>query len=134
MTTRVGINGFGRMGRLALRAAWGFDPVRPASLSHPSGGWGHGELEIVHINELNGGAATAAHLLTFDSVHGQWPVPVAAEDDAIRIAEERVTVSAHDRPGDVPWDAHGVTSFSNAPASFVRPRRSHPISPAASGK
>ena len=48
---RIGINGFGRMGRLALRAAWEWP-----------------ELEFVHVNELNGDAATAAHLLTFDSV------------------------------------------------------------------
>ena len=53
--TRVGINGFGRMGRLALRAAWGWP-----------------DLEFVHVNELAGDAATAAHLLTFDSVHGRW--------------------------------------------------------------
>ena len=55
MTVRVAINGFGRIGRLALRAAWGWS-----------------ELEFVHINELKGGAETAAHLLKFDSVHGRW--------------------------------------------------------------
>jgi glyceraldehyde 3-phosphate dehydrogenase len=55
MAIRVGINGFGRMGRLALRAGWG----RPG-------------VEFVHINEVAGGAETAAHLLTFDSVHGRW--------------------------------------------------------------
>ena len=54
MTIRVGINGFGRMGRLALRAAWDFP-----------------ELEFVHINEIEGDAKTSAHLLEFDSVHGQ---------------------------------------------------------------
>jgi glyceraldehyde 3-phosphate dehydrogenase len=53
--TRIGINGFGRMGRLALRA-----------------GWGGPQLEFVHVNELHGDAETAAHLLTFDSVHGRW--------------------------------------------------------------
>ena len=54
--TRVGINGFGRMGRLALRA-----------------GWDRPDLEFVHVNELDGDAATGAHLLEFDSVHGRWP-------------------------------------------------------------
>ena len=58
MATRIGINGFGRMGRLALRA-----------------GWGRPDLEFVHINEVAGGAETAAHLLTFDSVHGRWDRP-----------------------------------------------------------
>ena len=51
----IGINGFGRMGRLALRAAWGWS-----------------ELRFAHVNELQGDAATAAHLLKFDSVHGRW--------------------------------------------------------------
>ena len=51
---RVGINGFGRTGRLGLRAAWGSP-----------------DLEIVHVNETNGGADVAAHRLTFDSIHGK---------------------------------------------------------------
>ena len=55
VSTRVGINGFGRVGRLALRAAWGWP-----------------ELSFGHINELAGDASTAAHLLTFDSIHGRW--------------------------------------------------------------
>ena len=55
MTIKVGINGFGRIGRLALRAAWGWP-----------------ELEFVHINDPAGDAATHAHLLNFDSVHGRW--------------------------------------------------------------
>ena len=57
---RIGINGFGRMGRLALRAGWDRD-----------------DLEFVHVNEVKGGAADGAHLLEFDSVHGRWPRPVA---------------------------------------------------------
>ena len=65
MTINVGINGFGRIGRLALRAAWGWP-----------------ELEFVHINELKGGAVTAAHLLKFDSVHGRWAPEVRAEGGA----------------------------------------------------
>ena len=66
MTTRIAINGFGRMGRLALRAAWGWP-----------------ELEIVHVNEIAGDAAAAAHLLQYDSVHGTWHQSVAAEPDAL---------------------------------------------------
>ena len=53
--TRVGINGFGRMGRLAFRAAWDLP-----------------DISIVQVNEIKGGPATAAHLLEFDSVHGRW--------------------------------------------------------------
>ena len=55
---RVGINGFGRMGRLALRAGWERD-----------------DLEFVHVNEVSGGPKTGAHLLEFDSVHGRWQTP-----------------------------------------------------------
>ena len=68
MATRVGINGFGRMGRLALRA-----------------GWGRPDLEFVHINEVAGGPETAAHLLTFDSVHGRWPRRVEAVGGQLEI-------------------------------------------------
>ena len=63
MTIRVGINGFGRIGRLVLRAAWNFDPRDANSLSKPSGVWGDGPIEIVHINELKGDAEVAAHHL-----------------------------------------------------------------------
>ncbi len=66
MGTRVGINGFGRIGRLALRAAWGRD-----------------DLTFAHINELKGDAATSAHLLTFDSVHGRWDRDVCGDGAAL---------------------------------------------------
>ena len=68
MSTRIAINGFGRMGRLALRAAWGWP-----------------EFEFVHINEVKGGAATAAHLLEFDSVHGRWDRAIRAGEKSIEI-------------------------------------------------
>ncbi len=89
--TRIGINGFGRMGRLALRAAWG----RP-------------ELAFAHVNELNGDAATAAHLLTFDSVHGRWGREVSGEGDALVIDGSRVGYGGAAEPGAVPWDELGV--------------------------
>ena len=108
MTIRIGINGFGRMGRLVTRAAWGFDPARPESLRQPAGVWGDGAIEIVHINEQKGDAETGAHLLAFDSVHGTWAVPVAEEAQAICIGEKTVSFSAHDAPGAVPWREYGV--------------------------
>ena len=108
MTIRIGINGFGRMGRLAIRAAWGFNPARPESLRQPAGAWGNGSIEVVHINEYKGDAETAAHLLTFDSVHGIWPVPVAGKYGAIQIGEKTITVSNHAKPGAVPWKDCGV--------------------------
>jgi glyceraldehyde 3-phosphate dehydrogenase len=91
MTVRVGINGFGRMGRLALRA--GLD--RP-------------DLEFVHINEIAGDATTAAHLLEFDSVHGRWHRDITSDGNAVTIDGRTLSYSAHPIPGDVPWDELGV--------------------------
>jgi glyceraldehyde 3-phosphate dehydrogenase len=88
--TRIGINGFGRMGRLALRAAWD----RP-------------ELEFALVNEPNGDAATSAHLLTFDSVHGRWH-EAAGNGDVIEVGGRRIAHSRHTEPGAVPWSEHGV--------------------------
>lgn len=97
------------MGRLALRAAWGFDPTLPASLSAPAGAWGEGTLDIVHINEPNGTAEMAAHLLAFDSVHGRWPVATAAAGaDAISIGDRRIGYSTASRPGDMHWREMGI--------------------------
>ncbi|MGA8755844.1 MAG: glyceraldehyde 3-phosphate dehydrogenase NAD-binding domain-containing protein, partial [Stellaceae bacterium] len=62
----VGINGMGRIGRLALRAALGAMD-RPDD--DPRAG---NRLDVVHVNEVKGGAAVTAHLLEFDSLHGRW--------------------------------------------------------------
>jgi glyceraldehyde 3-phosphate dehydrogenase len=87
MSIRVGINGFGRIGRLALRAAWGWS-----------------ELKFTHINELKGGAETAAHLLKFDSVHGRWTPEVEAREGRVWIADQSLSFSEYGAPGEVPWD------------------------------
>jgi glyceraldehyde 3-phosphate dehydrogenase len=63
---RVGINGMGRIGRLALRAAMGAT-YRPNDDPRADN-----RLDIVHVNEVKGGAPTTAHLLEFDSIHGRW--------------------------------------------------------------
>ena len=68
MSIRIGINGFGRMGRLVMRAAWGWP-----------------DLAFVHVNEIKGGVDTAAHLLEFDTVHGRYPGNVAVDGDAMVI-------------------------------------------------
>jgi glyceraldehyde 3-phosphate dehydrogenase len=101
---RVGINGFGRMGRLALRAAWG-----------------EAGFDVVHVNEVKGGAAAGAHLLEFDSVHGRWPVPVTAEDDAIVVDGRRVTFSAGASPREIPWSDLGVEIVIESSGKFVTP-------------
>jgi glyceraldehyde 3-phosphate dehydrogenase len=89
--TRIGINGFGRMGRLALRAAWGWP-----------------ELEFVHVNEIDGDAATAAHLLSFDSIHGRWSKPARGEAGELDVDGTTVAYSDIADPGDVPWREQGV--------------------------
>jgi len=91
VSTRIGINGFGRMGRLALRA-----------------GWDRPDLEFSHINEVSGGPSTAAHLLTFDSVHGKWHRRVSSFDGGIDIDGKRISFSDHPTPGAVPWSSKDV--------------------------
>ncbi len=91
MAMRIGINGFGRMGRLALRVAWEWS-----------------ELEFVHINEIKGGTAAAAHLLKFDSVHGRWSPEVEAADEQVIIDGKPLSFSEYSQPGEVPWEKFGV--------------------------
>jgi len=107
---RVGINGFGRMGRLALRAAWGTADG----------------LELVHVNELHGDAATAAHLLTFDSVHGRWPREVRGDGRVLTVDGATLGYSAHAAPGDVPWDEHGVDVVLECTGAFRTAERLAP--------
>ena len=77
MGIRIAINGFGRMGRLAFRAAWDWP-----------------ELEIVLVNEIAGDAVAAAHLLNFDSVHGPWSATAeASAADEFQVAGKRVAYS-----------------------------------------
>jgi glyceraldehyde 3-phosphate dehydrogenase len=109
MTIRIGINGFGRMGRLALRAAWTWP-----------------DFEFVHINETKGGPEAAAHLLTFDSVHGRWNHPVTSEDQAITIDGKRLTFSEKSAPGDVPWKDLGVDIVLECSGKFRTPETLQP--------
>ena len=86
---KVGINGMGRIGRLALRAALG-GIRRPDS--DPRAG---NRLEVAHVNELKGGIAATAHLLEFDSIHGRWHAPLAVNsDNATTIGKDRIGFSA----------------------------------------
>ncbi len=86
MTIKIGINGFGRMGRLALRAAWVWDDV-----------------EFVHINDPAGDAATLAHLLSFDSIHGRWQYEAVAEGNQIVIGEQRINTSCNRTIAETDW-------------------------------
>ncbi|MBC5796373.1 ArsJ-associated glyceraldehyde-3-phosphate dehydrogenase [Sphaerospermopsis sp. FACHB-1094] len=109
MTIRVGINGFGRMGRLAVRAAWSWP-----------------EIEFVHINELKGGAVTAAHLLKFDSVHGKWEKEVEAVENRVFIDNKPLTFSEYSQPGEVPWEEFGVDIVLECSGKFRSPETLNP--------
>lgn len=86
MKIKVGINGFGRMGRLALRAAWGWP-----------------EFEFVHINDPAGDAATLAHLLNFDSVHGRWVQDAASDARGLLIEGKSIAVTGHKTIAECDW-------------------------------
>ena len=114
---RVGINGMGRIGRLAMRAAMGAAD-RPAD--DPRAG---NRLEIAHINELKGGVAATAHLLAFDSVQGRWKADIQADEEAqtIHIHGTKVTYSSAAQPGDIPWGDLGVEVVLECTGKFLSP-------------
>ena len=114
---RVGINGLGRIGRLALRAAMGA-AERP--VDDPRAG---NRLDIVHVNELKGGAAAGAHLLQFDSVQGRWRADIQAEGEhTLRIGEHRLGFSAHAMPGEIAWGDLGVDLVLECTGKFLTPQ------------
>jgi glyceraldehyde 3-phosphate dehydrogenase len=116
----VGINGMGRIGRLALRAALG--GLRRAA-GDPRA---DNRLDIRHVNELKGGAAVTAHLLEFDSIHGRWHGVFGAEDDrAITINNVRMGFSAAAAPGDVKWGDLGCDIVLECTGKFLRPEQLH---------
>ncbi|WP_163576668.1 ArsJ-associated glyceraldehyde-3-phosphate dehydrogenase [Halomonas faecis] len=96
MTLRIGINGFGRMGRLTFRGLW----------SHIQ----RGDVEVVRLNDPGGDAATFAHLLEFDSVHGHWAPGqgIRAEGEAIVVDGRRIPFSANRELADSDWSACDV--------------------------
>jgi glyceraldehyde 3-phosphate dehydrogenase len=87
---RVGINGFGRIGRLAMRIASERAVER-------------GDMRIVRINDPAADAPTAAHLLAFDSVHGRWHRPVSATGDAIVVDGHAIAITSHKSIAETPW-------------------------------
>ena len=113
---KVGINGMGRIGRLALRAAFGA-AERPAD--DPRAG---NRLDVVHLNEIKGGAAATAHLLAFDSVQGKWRADINAEDErTIRVGERALGYSSHAAAADIPWGELGVDLVLECTGKFLTP-------------
>jgi glyceraldehyde 3-phosphate dehydrogenase len=117
----IGINGMGRIGRLALRAALG---GLPRAAGDPRA---DNRLDIVHVNELKGGAAATAHLLEFDSIHGRWRGAFEAEDDnAITVNNSRMGFSAAATPGEVPWGDLGCDIVLECTGKFLKPDQLQP--------
>ncbi|OYD53119.1 type I glyceraldehyde-3-phosphate dehydrogenase [Thauera propionica] len=113
---KVGINGMGRIGRLALRAAMG---AAERQADDPRAG---NRLEVVHLNELKGGTAATAHLLAFDSVQGKWRADIRAEgDDTIRIDDRRLSFSSHASAAEIPWGELGVDVVLECTGKFLTP-------------
>ena len=112
---RVGINGLGRIGRLALRSAMGAahrpddDPAK------------NNRLEVVHINEIKGSAAALAHLLEFDSVQGRWRDCIGSTDDTIHIGDRDISVTHHANPADIPWGDMGVDLVLECTGKMLTP-------------
>ncbi len=88
---KVGINGFGRMGRLAMRAAFDWEDV-----------------EFIHINDPAGDAATLAHLMTFDSVHGRWHHEASYDRDAMVIGHKKIPCTQNKVIADTDWSGCDV--------------------------
>ena len=113
---KVGINGMGRIGRLALRAAMGA-AHRPADDPRQAN-----RLDVVHLNELKGGAAATAHLLAFDSIQGQWRAEIGAhEAHAVQINQQSISFSTHAAPADIPWGDLGVELVLECTGKFLTP-------------
>lgn len=101
MTYRVAINGFGRMGRLAFRAAWDWP-----------------EFEIVHINDIAAIPESAAHLLTFDSVHGEWNKEITFDESSITLDGKTVSFSSNKAIEDTNWKSLGVDIVVDCTGKF----------------
>ena len=86
MAIKVGINGFGRIGRLTMRAAFDWD-----------------DIEIVQINDPTGDAKTLAHLLTFDSVHGIWHHEATHENETMWVNGQAIACTQNSAIGDTNW-------------------------------
>jgi len=100
MSIRMGINGFGRIGRIFFRAALKND-----------------DLDVIAINDLMD-AKTIAHLLKYDSVHGELDVEVEAKDDAIIVDGREISVTAIKDPSELPWKDLGIDIVAECTGLF----------------
>lgn len=101
MGIKVGINGFGRIGRTFLRACLGVQ-----------------DIEIVAINDLTD-TKTLAHLLKYDSVHGRFKAQVEAKDSSLVVDGKEIRVFSVKEPGEIPWGEVGVEVVIEATGAFT---------------
>jgi glyceraldehyde 3-phosphate dehydrogenase len=102
MAIKVGINGFGRIGRNIMRAALA-----------------HHDVDIVAVNDITD-AATLAHLLKYDSVLGNLTVPVSASGDTIKVGSDQFKVLAQKDPAALPWKDLGVEVVFESTGKFTK--------------
>ncbi|WP_291830363.1 ArsJ-associated glyceraldehyde-3-phosphate dehydrogenase [Bosea sp. (in: a-proteobacteria)] len=115
---KIGINGMGRMGRLALRAAMG---GIPRSADDPRR---DNRLEVVHLNEIKGGVEATAHLLEFDSMHGRWHTSFEVDRDrGLAVGGTYLGFSAAAAPGDVAWGDLGCEMVLECTGKFLKPEQ-----------
>jgi glyceraldehyde 3-phosphate dehydrogenase len=100
MKVKIGINGFGRIGRLVFRAAWK-----------------HSTVEVVAINDL-ADAATIAHLLKYDSVHGIWDADPVAHDDRLEVEGKSIAIRSIREPEKIGWNDLGVDIVAECTGLF----------------
>jgi len=105
VASKIGINGFGRIGRMFFRAALGSP-----------------ELEVVAVNDITN-AATLAHLLKHDSIHGTLKHEIKTEGTSIVVDGRPIQVLAERDPAKLPWTRLGVQAVSNRPACSPRVTR-----------
>jgi glyceraldehyde 3-phosphate dehydrogenase len=103
MPTKIGINGFGRIGRCVTRVLF------EQNIS---------DVEIVGINDLTS-AEALAHLLAFDSVHGRFSKPVSVKDNAIVVGDKRIPVLAEKDPAKLPWKSLGAQTVIESTGLFT---------------
>ena len=108
MTIKIGINGYGRIGRNILRAL--FESGRT------------GEFEIVAINDL-GDAKTNAHLTRYDTAHGKFPGNVTVDGDCMVVNGKRIRVLAERDPAQLPWGELGVDVVHESTGLFTSKAR-----------
>ena len=101
-TIRVGINGFGRIGRLTLRAILKKN-----------------NMEVIAINDITD-TKTLAHLLKYDSVHGRFPGEIAVEGDYLIVNGKKIRVFSEKDPVNLPWKELGVTVVVESTGIFSR--------------